>query len=84
MADNFVHKDKLFLAWGAVIPVVVTFNKNHVKQILSKNGADFLNKSESVYNVVDDIAPGGLITGNFFKNQFHSDDFYLFFFYFSL
>ena len=65
MADNFVHKDKLFLFWGAFIPVVVTFNKNHAKQILSKYGADFLNKSEIGYKALDDIAHDGIFTSNF-------------------
>ena len=79
MADHFVHKDKLFVSWLTVIPVIVIFNKNYVKQILTKNDADILNKSEIGYKAVDDLAPDGLFTGNFFKNQFHSDDFHLIF-----
>ena len=65
MADHFVHKDKIFLAWGFVFPAVIMFNKNYVKQILSKNSVDFLNKAELGYKALEDIGPCNLLTGNF-------------------
>ena len=69
MADHFVYKDKIFLGWATVIPVVVLFNKNYVKQILSKNDENLLSKSELFYKAIDDFAPDSLLTSKFFFKQ---------------
>lgn len=70
IADHFGLKDKLFVSWFTVIPVVVMFNKDHVKQILSKNEAAFLNKSDLFYKVINDFVYNGLLAGNVLKPNF--------------
>ena len=62
MADPFVKKDKLFLTWIANLPAVFTFNKEHIKQILSKSDDEILCKGLFLYKGIDEIVPNSLLT----------------------
>ena len=62
MADPFVQKEKMFVTWIAILPALVTFNREHIKQILSKSDDEILGKGSFLYTAVDDIAPNSLFT----------------------
>lgn len=62
MADPFVAKDKMFLTWIATLPAVFTFNKEHIKRVLSKSDDEILGKGSFLYGCIDDIVPNSLIT----------------------
>ena len=50
------------MSWIATIPGVVTFNREHIKQILSKTDDEVLNKGSFFYPAVGEIAPNSLFT----------------------
>ena len=62
MADGFVHKEKMFLSWVANVPAIVTFNREHVKQILSKSDDEILGKGRFLYTGVEEVVPNSLFT----------------------
>ena len=62
MADSFVQKEKMFLTWFATVPAIVTFNRKHIEQILSKGDDEILNKGRFLYTGVDDTMPNSLIS----------------------
>ena len=57
-----MHKDKIFMGWIATLPVVVTFNREHIKQILSKGDDEILNKGQFLYAGINEIVPNSLLT----------------------
>ena len=62
MADPFVTKDKIFLSWIGNMPAVFTFNKEHIKAVLSKSDDEILSKGRFLYKAIDDIVPNSLLT----------------------
>ena len=62
LADPFVNKDKLVMGWIGTLPAVVTFNKEHVKAILSKSDEEMLNKGVFLYKGIDEIVPNSVFT----------------------
>ena len=62
IANDFVKGDKLFLSWMTIIPAIFIFNKDYVRQVLSKNDEEILNKGVFLYEAVNDIVPNSLLT----------------------